>query len=75
MANYDRRTRKHLFQRSHHDIRQKLAPGRMKQQSVTRLTLLVHMKRYNKSEDGATALHNAASGGHVGCIELLLRNG
>eukprot|EP00903_Cladosiphon_okamuranus_P012668 g11848.t1 len=30
---------------------------------------------YNKSEDGATALHQAASGGHVACIELLLKNG
>ncbi|CAM9965388.1 unnamed protein product [Ectocarpus sp. 4 AP-2014] len=30
---------------------------------------------YNKSEDGATALHRAASGGHVGCVEQLLKNG
>ncbi|CAM9907256.1 unnamed protein product [Ectocarpus fasciculatus] len=30
---------------------------------------------YNKSEDGATALHRAASGGHVGCVEHLLKNG
>ncbi|CAM9469850.1 unnamed protein product, partial [Scytosiphon promiscuus] len=30
---------------------------------------------YNKSDDGATALHAAASGGHAACIEVLLQNG
>lgn len=41
------------------------------------LLLLFHhvYDRFNKSEDGATALHAAALGGHAACVELLLKNG
>ena len=31
--------------------------------------------RYNHSDEGAAALHKAAEGGHVGCIEVLLKSG